>query len=61
MKKTYIIPETEIVNIAPSSLIANSPFDDGSTDLQDLEAPEGSDGLVKGRGFNIWGDDDWDD
>ena len=61
MKKTYIIPQTEVVRVAPASLIADSPFNDGTTNLNDVDAPEGTPGLVKENSFNIWGDDDWDD
>ena len=60
MKKTYIIPETEIVDIAPSSLIAESL---GGGDDASRQYDPDTDGDVKyrGRGLNIWGDDDWDD
>ena len=58
MKKTYIIPQTEVLRLAPTRLIAESPMDLNDDTEQALEQ---EDILVKGNSFNIWGDDDWDD
>lgn len=56
MKKTYMIPTVEVLNIAPATLIAESlPIGDGPVDPEEFE--------VKGQGssrgtHDVW-DDDW--
>jgi hypothetical protein len=57
MKKTYIIPTVEVLNIAPGTLLAESlpKGDDVIDDPDDI--------LVKGQGssrgtHDVW-DDDW--
>ena len=61
MKKTYITPEALQVSLALSLPLAGSPLnvkEDGDTaELNDVDAEEGSDALVKGT-TNIW-DEVW--
>ena len=57
MRKTYIIPTVEVLNIAPATLIAESLPSGGGTELEE------GDILVKGQGssrgtHDVW-DDDW--
>ena len=60
MKKTYIIPELDVMLIAPNTIIANSPGT--SIDPSDPGVPPGDfevKGQVNGSGSsNVW-DDDW--
>lgn len=56
MKKTYIIPQTEVFQTAASLPIATSPDVNISTDAEGIEA---SGVEVKEQpNFNAW-DDDW--
>ena len=61
MKKSYITPEALQVSLAMSLPLAGSPLNvtkDGDTaELNDDDADEGSDALVKGT-TNIW-DEVW--
>ncbi len=61
MKKSYITPEALQVSLAMSLPLAGSPLnvkEEGDTaELNDVDAEEGSDALVKGT-TNIW-DEVW--
>ena len=61
MKKSYITPEALQVSLAMSLPLAGSPLNvtkDGDTaELNDVDAEEGSDALVKGT-TNLW-DEVW--
>lgn len=61
MKKSYITPEALQVSLAMSLPLAGSPLnvkEDGDTaELNNDDADEGSDALVKGV-TNIW-DEEW--
>ena len=59
MKKTYIIPTTEVTFVVADQMIANSITDVGGNSgigLGDGEVPEEAD--VKGNSYNVW-DIDW--
>ena len=55
MKKTYIIPTVEVLNIAPGTLLAESLPSGGGTELEE------GDILVKGQGSSLGTHDVWDD
>ena len=61
MKKSYITPEALQVSLAMSLPLAGSPLnvkEDGDTaELNDVDAEEGSDTLIKGT-TNLW-DEVW--
>ena len=59
MKKTYIIPTTEVTFVVAEQMIANSITGvggDSDIDLGDGEVPGEAD--VKGNSYNVW-DIDW--
>ena len=62
MKKTYIIPTTDVILVATQSICALSGGEPESADLYDGYATEGADGLVKENdGGFFWDDIDWDE
>lgn len=59
MKKTYIIPTTEVTFVVAEQMIANSITDVGGNSgigIGEGEVPEEAD--VKGNSYNVW-DIDW--
>ena len=62
MKKTYIIPQTEVLQINVQSPLLQASNPDVTVDPL-ADSVDGNDLEVKeygGRGFNLWGDDDWE-
>lgn len=61
MKKTYIIPTTNVVKVELQHIIAASltgiTESGGSTVLTEEEAENGADGMSRRRSF--WDDDEW--
>lgn len=63
MKKTYIIPETIVVRLMPTTVLASSPLNvTGNGDTAPLineSATNGADAMTKGfTDINIW-DEEW--
>ena len=63
MKKTYINPETIVVRLMPTTVLASSPFNitnDGDTaPLINTSATSGEDAMSKGvSDVNVW-DEEW--
>ena len=57
MKKTYIIPQTEVLYLAPATIIAESDPDGVMDPSRSVDAASVD---VKGNRYNDW-EDDWDD
>ena len=53
MKKTYIIPRAEIIDIRPEGLLASS----GLSITNESAAPDAPALVNKREDWNIWGDD----
>lgn len=51
MKKTYIVPETSVVNIHMQQMLASSPI---GSQVFDEQADDGSFGLVKENRGDLW-------
>ena len=61
MKKTYLIPSTEVLGVQTQLMIATSLLNvakEGDTaNLKSTSATEDADAMVKGN-YNVW-EDDW--
>ena len=60
MKKTYIIPQTEVLQINVQSPLLNTSDPDVSYDANEYMDADEVNVKGNGRGFNLWGDDDWE-
>ena len=54
-KKNYIIPETEVLNVAVQTIIATSGL---TVNPDDSEGISDENDVLSRKHFNVWGDED---